>query len=95
MANALQGHAVTQDHEIARADLPFEFMLNALRLKNGFALTQFTERTGLALTVLQNALETAQQKGLIERDFAQVRPTTRGFDFLNDLQALFLPASRG
>ena len=95
MANALQGHAVTQDHEIARADLPFEFMLNALRLKNGFALTQFTERTGLALTVLQNALETAQQKGLIERDFAQVRPTPRGFDFLNDLQALFLPASRG
>ena len=95
MANALQGHAVTQDQEIARADLPFEFMLNALRLKNGFALTQFTERTGLALTVLQNALETAQQKGLIERDFAQVRPTPRGFDFLNDLQALFLPASRG
>ena len=93
MKNALGGQAVTQDHEIARADLPFEYMLNALRLKSGFALTQFTERTGLPLTVLQQALEAAQQKGLIERDFAQVRPTPRGFDFLNDLQALFLPAA--
>ncbi len=93
MQQAMSGHPVAQDHEIPRSDLPFEFMLNALRLKNGFALTQFAERTGLPLTVLQNALETAQQKGLIERDFAQVRPTTRGFDFLNDLQALFLPAA--
>ena len=93
MKNALGGQAVTRDHEIARADLPFEYMLNALRLKSGFALTQFTERTGLPLTVLQQALEAAQQKGLIERDFSQVRPTPRGFDFLNDLQALFLPAA--
>ena len=92
MQHALSGQAVAQDLEVSRADLPFEFMLNALRLKSGFALTQFAERTGLPLTVLQNGLEKAQEKGLIERDFAQVRPTARGFDFLNDLQALFLPA---
>jgi oxygen-independent coproporphyrinogen-3 oxidase len=65
-------------------------MLNALRLKDGFGLGQFTERTGLGLTSIQKALEEAECKGLIERDFSRVKPTVRGFDFLNDLQALFL-----
>ena len=90
MQNALAGQAVAQDHEIPRSDLPFEFALNALRLRNGFTLTQFVERTGLPLAVLQKALDQAQAKGLIECDFAGVKPTLRGFDFLNDLQALFL-----
>jgi oxygen-independent coproporphyrinogen-3 oxidase len=84
------GACVAQDTEVPRADLAFEFMLNALRLKNGFALTQFSERTGLAITAIQKGLEEAEKKGLIERDFANVKPTVRGFDFLNDLQALFL-----
>ena len=90
MERALAGACVAQDTEVSRADLPFEFMLNALRLKNGFALAQFSERTGLAITAIQQGLELAEKKGLIERDFAQVRPTARGFDFLNDLQAIFL-----
>jgi putative oxygen-independent coproporphyrinogen III oxidase len=90
MAQALAGACVAQDKEVPRADLPFEFMLNALRLKNGFALAQFSERTGLALTAIQKGLEEAEKKGLIERDFATVKPTVRGFDFLNDLQAIFL-----
>ena len=47
---ALAGRAVARDDEVARAELPFEFMLNALRLNEGFALAQFTERTGLPLT---------------------------------------------
>ncbi|WP_413912519.1 radical SAM family heme chaperone HemW [Candidatus Skiveiella danica] len=88
---ALAGQAVTQDDEVARADLPFEFMLNALRLKEGFALQDFTARTGLPVTAIQAALEAAEGKGLIQRDFTHVRPTERGFDFLSDLQALFLP----
>ncbi len=90
MAQALLGACVAQDADVPRRDLPFEFMLNALRLKNGFALAQFSERTGLALTAIQQGLDEAEKKGLIERDFAQVKPTARGFDFLNDLQALFL-----
>ncbi len=90
MDNALAGQAVAQDDEVARADLPFEFMLNALRLKDGFALQQFSERTGLAVTSIQQGLNQAEQKGLIERDFARVRPTERGFDFLSDLQGMFL-----
>ena len=93
MEKALAGHCIAQDEEVSRADLPFEFMLNALRLKNGFALQQFSERTGLAITALQKGLDEAERKGLIERDFARVKPSVRGYDFLNDLQSLFLPPS--
>jgi putative oxygen-independent coproporphyrinogen III oxidase len=92
MNNALAGQALAQDDEVARADLPFEFMLNALRLKEGFAPAQFSERTGLALSAIERALQEAEHKGLIERNLERIRPTSRGFDFLNDLQALFLGA---
>lgn len=90
MDKALAGSPVAQEQEVGRADLPFEFMLNALRLREGFKLQDFSERTGLPLTTIQAALAEAERKGLIERDFASVKPTERGFDFLNDLQALFL-----
>lgn len=90
MDNALAGQAIAQDEEVARADLPFEFMLNALRLREGFALQDFMERTGLPLNAIEAGLKEAQAKGLIERDFAKVKPTEKGFDFLSDLQGLFL-----
>jgi len=90
MDHALAGNAVSQDEEVARSELPFEFMLNALRLRNGFGLRDFSERTGLALTAIEAALQEAERKGLLERDFSRVRPTQRGFDFLSDLQSLFL-----
>ena len=91
MRQALQGEPVTQSDEVPREDLPFEFMLNALRLKEGFALSDFMERTGLALTSIQKGLKQAEEQGLIERDWTRVWPTEKGFDFLSDLQALFLP----
>ena len=94
MDKALAGGCIAQDEEVSRAELPFEFMLNALRLKDGFELAQFSERTGLPMTAIQNALDEAQRKGLIERDLARVKPTARGFDFLNDLQAIFLAQAR-
>ena len=94
MEQALAGHCLAQDEEVSRADLPFEFMLNALRLKDGFALQLFSERTGLAITAIQAALEQAQAQGLIVRDLARVTPSVRGFDFLSDLQSLFLPKHR-
>ena len=90
MQKALAGDAITQDAEVSRADLPFEFMLNALRLKEGFKLQDFVEKTGLPLTAIANGLDEAERKGLIERDFVCVKPTVRGFDFLNDLQQIFL-----
>ena len=93
MEKALAGNALASQSEIARADLPFEFMLNALRLKSGFSLAEFCERTGLPISSIDKPLDEAQQKGLIDRDLSRVWPTTRGFDFLNDLQGLFLADS--
>jgi putative oxygen-independent coproporphyrinogen III oxidase len=92
MSHALQGNAVSNEHEVAREQLPFEFMLNALRLKDGFELATFSERTGLALTAIQRQLETAEAKGLLQRDLHRAWPTALGFDFLNDLQSMFLAA---
>lgn len=91
MENALAGHAVAQSEDVALADLPFEYMLNALRLKDGFSFAQFGERTGLAITSIQRALEEAEQKGLLARDLWHAWPTEKGFDFLSDLQEMFLP----
>ncbi len=90
---ALAGRAVSNQHEVARRDLPFEFMMNALRLREGFGLAQFGERTGLPLSAVVPALAQARERGLVDWDEAadHVRPTARGFDFLSDLQALFLP----
>ena len=90
MEHALAGRPVAQDDDVKRADLPFEFMLNALRLRDGFALQDFTARTGLPLMAIAKGLQEAERKGLIERDMERVRPTERGFDFLSDLQELFL-----
>jgi putative oxygen-independent coproporphyrinogen III oxidase len=91
MARALAGNALASDEEVPRAQLPFEFMLNATRLKDGFELARFTERTGLSLAALTPGLDAAERQGLLTRDFTRAWPTARGFDFLNDLQALFLP----
>ena len=90
MDRARAGSVVAQETEVSRADLPFEFMLNALRLRDGFKLQDFTDKTGLPFTAIQKGLDEAERKGLIARDFVHARPTTRGFDFLNDLQSLFL-----
>jgi oxygen-independent coproporphyrinogen-3 oxidase len=91
MDQALAGQPMAQEDEVARRDLPFEYLLNALRLKDGFLLREFTERTGQPVTAIRQGLEAAESKGLIERDLDRVRPTARGFDFLSDLQGLFLP----
>lgn len=89
--HALARRAVSQEHEIARDALAFEFMLNALRLRDGFELALFSQRTGLPLSAIAPALDEAERAGLIGRDLARVWPTARGFDFLSDLQQLFLP----
>lgn len=85
-----QANKVSNEHEVTRKDLPFEFMLNALRLKEGVTLTQFLERTGLPPSSIAKGLSDARERGLLEADPARVQPTERGFDFLSDLQQLFL-----
>lgn len=91
MASAKAGNAVVQHSAVARADLPFEFMLNAMRLREGVPLLHLTERTGLPVNAFKAALSEAEQQGLLHRDELRVWPSERGFDFLNDLQAIFLP----
>ena len=90
MEKAAQGQAVSNEHDIALSARPFEFMMNALRLKDGFELLRFAERTGLTLASIQKPLAEAEAKGLLQRDLARAWPTERGFDFLSDLQGLFL-----
>ena len=91
MQQALQGEPVTQNNEVSRQELPFEYMLNALRLREGFALADFAERTGLGINSLQPGLQEAEKMGLMGRDLHRAWPTDKGFDFLSDLQSLFLP----
>jgi len=71
--------------------LPFEFMLNGLRLVDGVSLLAYQERTGQPLWSLDAALQQAQAAGLLERADPMVKPSARGLDFLSDLQAMFLP----
>ena len=87
---AKRGNPVQEEHEIARADMGFEFMLNALRLTGGFDPNLFGERTGMSITAISKALDAAEAKGLLYRDFKLIRPTELGQRFLNDLQEMFL-----
>jgi oxygen-independent coproporphyrinogen-3 oxidase len=89
-----EGTQVVERREIARRDLPFEFMMNALRLAEGFPVALFAERTGLPIAVAERGLAAAEAKGLIERDHLRIRPTALGRRFLNDLLLLFLPEER-
>ncbi|HTM58738.1 MAG TPA: radical SAM family heme chaperone HemW [Burkholderiales bacterium] len=86
---------LSREATVAPGELPFEFMLNALRLVDGFPLALFQERTGLPLAAVQAQLDEAERKGLIERDWQRVRPTERGRLFLNELLAMFVGGSAG
>jgi putative oxygen-independent coproporphyrinogen III oxidase len=89
---ALDGDAIQEAREVADNELPFEFMLNALRLTEGFPVALFAQRTGLPITVIERQLNEAESAGLLERDHATIRPTQKGQRFLNDLLEPFLPA---
>jgi putative oxygen-independent coproporphyrinogen III oxidase len=92
MARAPQTRAaiVGESRWVARSDLPFEFMLNALRLNEGFARADFEARTGLSMHIAAPTLDAASSRGLVEPTASGWRPTALGSRFLNDLQASFL-----
>jgi oxygen-independent coproporphyrinogen-3 oxidase len=81
---------IAGDELIAADDRAFEFMLNALRLTDGFELKLFAERTGLAVTLIEAKLDVAQRKGLLKIEKGFAKPTNEGRLFLNDLLELFL-----
>jgi oxygen-independent coproporphyrinogen-3 oxidase len=91
MRAAAAGDAADESRDVPAGDLPFEFMLNALRLVEGFPVALFAERTGLPITVVERELDAAERAGLLERDHLTIRPSGKGRRFLNDLLERFLP----
>jgi oxygen-independent coproporphyrinogen-3 oxidase len=85
------GRRIGERKAVAAGDLPFEFVLNALRLNEGFALEDFESRTGLDASAVEPKLRSALARGLIEVAGARWRASGLGLRFLNDLQAGFLP----
>jgi putative oxygen-independent coproporphyrinogen III oxidase len=76
---------------IAAAELPFEFAMNAFRLREGFSTSLFTERTGLPAAALEDSLAGLAEKGLVENDAGRWAATEIGFRFLNDILVALLP----
>jgi oxygen-independent coproporphyrinogen-3 oxidase len=85
-----KGIALIESREITSKDLPFEFMLNTLRLTDGVDTNTFSERTGLPLSVISKGLEAASKKGLLDENPSKLRATTLGLRYLNNLQEIFL-----
>ncbi len=91
LAAAYGAGAVQGERWLERDDRLLEFMMNALRLNEGFSLSQFEARSGLSRRQLDEALATAQARELLLRSGEQIRPSLRGHAFLNDLLAIFTP----
>ena len=87
---AERGAPIQEEHDVAAEEAGFEFMMNALRLTEGFPASLFEERAGVPLAAVLHQLDEAERRGLIARDHARIAPTLRGQRFLNDLLQLFL-----
>ena len=84
------GNALIEAKEIEAQDLPFEFMLNTLRLTDGVDTHTFSERTGLPLSVISKGLAEASKKGLLDENPLKLKATDQGLRYLNNLQEIFL-----
>jgi len=87
-----EGRPAQESREVGREDLVFEFMMNTLRLMEGFPVSLLAERTGLQIALAEKALREAEARGLITRNHERIAPSALGQRFLNDLLQLFLPA---
>jgi oxygen-independent coproporphyrinogen-3 oxidase len=90
MKHVAQGAPIQSEHQVVPDELPFEFMMNALRLNEGFDAMLFNERTSLSLLSIQRELNEAEQRGLLSRNHQRIAPTKQGQRFLNDLLEMFL-----
>ena len=84
------GAQLSEKKRVPEADLPFEFMLNALRLREGVPMSLFYERTGLTHSAISESLMKARQKKLLTSDPSRLQATEMGWRFLNELQSVFL-----
>ena len=84
------GNALIESREVEAKDLPFEFMLNTLRLSDGVDTNTFTERTGLPLSTISKGLSEASKKGLLDENPSKLKATDQGLRYLNNLQEIFL-----
>ncbi len=91
LEHAARGDGFGSAQAVAQADLPFEFMMNALRLNEGVDAALFTARTGLAASAIDAPLRDARARGWLAPDPARIVPTALGRRFLNDVMAAFLP----
>ena len=92
LAQIAQATPVQEEFSVEAGDLPFEFMMNALRLNEGFEPDLFAMRTSLPLIAIESELRRAEQQGLIERQLQRIAPTLQGQRFLNRLLELFMSA---
>ena len=92
LTHASQGRFTSREQVVPRREVPFEFMLNALRLTDGVPAALFSERTGLPIGAIAHAMAQAGARGLMQPDPTQICATPLGQRFLNDLQSLFLAA---
>lgn len=94
LEEAERGTPLLEEATVARADVGFEFMLNALRLTDGVPSSLFAERTGYPLSLVTRPLAAAVAKGLVDPDPQRLQPTALGRRYLNDLQEMFLTGPR-
>lgn len=94
VSTSLPDILLQEQHEVTGLNRQFEFLMNALRLTNGFEIELLQERTGLSVMSIQHQFDEAEQCGLIVRNHYHIAPTLTGRRFLNDLLQIFLPENK-
>ncbi len=94
MNKAGSGAVIVDERQLAEHDIVFEFMLNALRLTQGFTTSLFAQRTGMNISSIEPQLAHAEERGLLQREGARIRPTRTGSNYLNDLLQPFMPYNK-
>jgi oxygen-independent coproporphyrinogen-3 oxidase len=87
---ATGNNTLGNSHIVTRSEVGLEYLMNALRLRDGFPLLQFQQRTGQTIALIDKPLQLAEQRGLIERDLQTIRTTELGFRHLDELLTLFM-----
>ena len=88
------GDVISNSRILTRDEIPLEFMMNALRLNDGFHPSLFLDTTGLPISCIQQPLELAEQKGLLDWNIDRIKPTAQGQRYLNDLLQFFMPVEK-